>query len=145
VKKGIKRLVGLVLLTGLSYGIYYCSISFPIISGYGAKYMCSSVFITGRTEQQMAKEELGKFPISLASYEIDYKDSTVIASVLGFARAKAIYRRGLGVTLVNEISEEQLRKQEFYLPNKPEIDQDTINWPMGNRINDSLPSEINNK
>ena len=93
----------------------------------------------------MLKEELSRFPINLASYEIDFKDSTVTASVFGFAKAKAIYRRGLGATLINEISEEQLRRQEFCLPKKPEIDQDTVNWPMGNRINDSLPPEINYK
>ena len=145
VKKIIKRLVLPIVLLGLGYGIYYCSVSFPLISGYGAKNMCSAVFTSQRTEQQVREQELSKFPISLGSFTVNYKDSSVTGSVFGFATCKAIYRRGLGATLVNEITEEDLRKQNFVLAHAPNVNQDTVDWPMGDRINDSFPSEVNKK
>jgi hypothetical protein len=52
-KKFFKRLVLLVLLVGLGYGINYCRVSFPIISGYGAKNVCSAVFISNRDPKEV--------------------------------------------------------------------------------------------
>ena len=141
-KRFIKRLVLLVLLVGLGYGINYCCLSFPIISGYGAKNLCSAVFISNRTPEQVIKQELGKFPLSLGTYKINYEDSSVTGSVFGFAKCKAIYRKGLGATLVAELSEEEIRKQHFLLATPPAINQDTIAWPMGNKTNDVLPDEV---
>lgn len=115
-KKIVLRIVLLLLVAVLCYGIYYCWFSFPIISGYSAKNACSCVFIQGRTKESINKEELGSFPLSLGSIEIDYKDSSVTASVLGLAKRKAIYRNGLGCTLVNDLSEDAIRSQKFTVP-----------------------------
>lgn len=115
-KKTIKRIFLFVLVIALGYGIYYCWFSFPIISGYSAKNACSCAFIQGRTKESINKEELGSFPLSLGSIEINYKDSSVTGTVLGMARRKAIYRGGLGCTLVNDVSEDVLRSQRFTGP-----------------------------
>ena len=141
-KKRIKRIILLVLLIALGYGINYCRVSFPIISGYGAKNLCSAVFISNRNPKEVIAQELGKFPLKLGSFEVDYKDSSVTGSVFGFAKCKAIYRKGLGATLVAEISEEEIRKQHFALAHPPAINQDTVAWPMGNKTNDILPEEV---
>ena len=70
-----------------------------------------------RAEQKESinKEELGSFPLSLGSIEINYKDSSVTGTVLGMA-TKAIYRSGLGCTLVNDLSENVIRSQNFEIP-----------------------------
>ena len=137
-KKLFTRVLVFILLLGLGYGIYYCWVSFPIISGYSAKNMASDVFVGGRTEATVKAEELGSFPLSLASCTIDYKDSTVTASVLGFARKKAIYRRGLGCTLINGITEKEVRNQAFQMPALSHPDMDSVLWPMGDKVTDTI-------
>lgn len=141
-KKTLKRIVLLLVLGGLAYGIYYCSISFPIISGYGAKNMCSAVFVAGRNEQQVRTQELGFFPMKLGTFKVDYTDSSVTGSVFGFAKCRAIYRKGLGSTLVNEVSEQELRNQHFQLGHFPNSNPDTVAWPMGDKLTDSFPAGI---
>ena len=141
-KRKIKRVLLLLLAAALIYGIYYCYTSFPIISGYGAKNLCSCVFVGGRTLSSVQNEELADFPLSLGKFTVDFKDSSVTGTVFGFAKQKAIYRKGLGCTLVNEISEEELRKQNFMRPEPPIIKTDTIAWPYGERVSDSMPQNI---
>src|ERR1700739_90182 len=112
-KKIILRTLLVVVIIALGYGINYCNKSFPIISGYGAKNMCSAVFLAHRNEQEVRAQELGFAAMKLGSFTVDYTDSSVTGSVFGFSKYKAIYRKGLGATLVNEIPEEELRKQQF--------------------------------
>jgi CubicO group peptidase (beta-lactamase class C family) len=114
--KTVIRILLFLVFAALCYGIYYCWFSFPIISGYSAKNACSCAFILGRTKESINKEELGSFPLSVGSIEINYKDSSVTGSVLGMAERKAIYRSGLGCTLVNDLSENEMRSQNFSVP-----------------------------
>lgn len=133
-KKIAIRTILFLLLAALCYGIYYCWFSFPIISGYSAKNACSCTFIQGRTKEGISKEELGSFPLSIGSIEINYKDSSVTGTVLGMAKRKAIYRSGLGCTLVNDIPEATLRSQSFSVPvSKSAPDSVWATW------GDSLP------
>ncbi len=134
VKKVVKRILLFLLLVVLGYGIYYCWFSFPIISGYSAKNACSCVFIQGRTKESINEEELGSFPLSLGNIKIDYKDSSVTGTVFGLAKRKAIYRTGLGCTLVNDLPESVVRSQKFSVP-LVENAQDSL-WPAWG---DSLP------
>ncbi|QEC69048.1 serine hydrolase [Panacibacter ginsenosidivorans] len=142
IKKIILSSLLVIIIAALSYGIYYCSVSFPIVSGYGAKNMCSAVFLAGRSEQQEREQELGFSPMTLGTFTVDYKDSSVTGSVFGFAKRKAIYRTGLGATLINELSENEVRNQKFRLAVKPFINTDTIAWPMGDKINAVIDSSI---
>src|SRR6478736_1306457 len=115
-KRIIKRIFLFVLIIALAYGVYYCWFSFPIISGYSAKNACSCAFIQGRTKESINKEELGSFPLSLGEIKIDYKDSSVTGMVWGLAKRKAIYRAGLGCSLINDLSEAEVRSQKFAVP-----------------------------
>ncbi len=140
--KIIKRIILILVLAGLSYGVYYCSISFPIISGYGAKNMCSAIFVANRNEAEVRAQELGFGPMKLGTFKVDYTDSSVTGSVFGFAKCKAIYRKGLGATLVNEITEKELRDQHFEMGHLQKLNPDTIAWPMGNKVSENFPAEI---
>lgn len=109
--------------------------SLPIVSGYAAKMACSGVFVAGRPANQVLRQDLGSFPVNLATCTIDTQDSSVTASVLGLASRKAIYRWKLGATLVaGGVSEEALREQHIPRWAPPAIDPDTVDWPMGDRM-----------
>lgn len=127
----------------LAIGISYAWHAFPIISGYGAKNMASAVYVQHRSPEEILKEDLGEFPISLGSFTVDEKDSSVTGTVWGFAKQKAIYRKGLGCTLINSFSEAQVRKQHFVLPSAPITNQDSILWPYGDKLPDRMPPVIN--
>lgn len=141
-----KKIIGLsllvILLGALTYGVYYAAQAFPILTGYGAKNLCSCAYVSGRTEQSVIDNELSAFPLSLGTFELHPEDSSATASVFGFAKHKAIYRKGLGCTLLNEISEAELRNQKFNLP-KALGNQDSIAWPMGNLVRDTTLPDIN--
>src|ERR1700743_1113905 len=88
----------------------------PIISGYAAKVACSGIFVAGREPNRVLRDDLSSFPVNLASCSINYQDSSVTASVLGFGSRKAVYRWRLGATLVNGMTEETLREQHLVRP-----------------------------
>ena len=134
------RILGILFLFLFGYGIHYCQEALPIISGYNAKIMGSGVFLAGRAENQIRAEDLGYFPLNLASTEVNYKDSTVKATVFGFAEKLSLFRKGAGCTLVNDFSLDSLKKQSWpvHLP----IDQSKIQWPLGDLDNRPIPSNI---
>ena len=126
----------------IAFAIFYGWRSFPIISGFGAKDVCSCMFVGGRSEDDVKKQELGAFPFTLGRFKVNMEDSSVTGSVLGLARRKAIYRPGLGCTIVNDLSEEEIRNQKFRVPVVENSDRSNLPWPLGDKISDSFPSQI---
>lgn len=141
-KKIITRLLLLIVLIALAWGIQYAWTNFPVITGFDAKQVCTCVFVSGRSTADIDTTEMGEYPFNLAGYEVNYEDSSVTASVWGMATSKAIYRKGIGCTLINDIEEQQLRAQVFAIP-PPPVHSDTLLWPYGDRLPDTLPSAIN--
>jgi CubicO group peptidase (beta-lactamase class C family) len=142
VKKFIRRAILLFAVAALICGIYYAWFSFPLISGYSAKNACSCIFVQRRTEASVKEQELAGFPFSIGSFSVNGKDSSVTGNVVGLAKRKAIYREGLGCTLMNEIPESVVRSQTFLLPIKEKQGTDSLYWPSGDRMPDTLPSGI---
>ncbi|MDB5232161.1 MAG: hypothetical protein JWN76_2966 [Chitinophagaceae bacterium] len=142
-RKIIARFFLVLLLLVLIAGVWYAWLAFPIISGYGAKNMASAFFVQHRRPADILKEDLGDFPVSFGTYIVDLKDSSVTGSVFGLAKRKAIYRKGLGCTLINDLSEEEIRKQHFSIPAIPDNNRDSIAWPVGDKIIISIPATIN--
>jgi CubicO group peptidase (beta-lactamase class C family) len=132
----------LIVLTALAWGIHYAWITFPIISGFDAKQVCTCVFVSGRNSTDIDTTEMGEYPFNLAKYKVNFEDSSVKATVWGMANRKAIYRKGIGCTLINDIEEQQLRSQVFSIP-VPPASTDTLLWPYGDRLPDTIPSKIN--
>src|SRR5262249_30877227 len=71
---------------------------------------------------------------NLGTYTVDRADSSVTGKVWGFASRKAIYRYGLGATLVSGMTAEELREQRIERAAAPSVNQDTMDWPMGDRV-----------
>ncbi|MFT3680499.1 MAG: serine hydrolase [Ferruginibacter sp.] len=115
---------------------------FPAVSGYGAKNMCSAVFIQHRKPADIINEDLDFFPMTLGSFTLNEKDSSVTGTVWGFAKRKAIYRERIGCTLINDLTEDEIRKQQFAIPSQPVVSKDTIAWPYGDKIMDTVPPNI---
>jgi hypothetical protein len=128
----------LVLVVGIGIFVLIRE-SLPIISGDGAKVLCSGVFVAGRNPEQVIKEDLAAFPLNLGTYTVDRADSSVTATVWGMALRKAIYRYGLGATLLSGMTEEELREQRVERVPAPAVDQDTVDWPLGDRLAASIP------
>ena len=141
--KKVKLFLLFIFLAILSYGVYYAWGTLPGISGYGAKNLCSCIFVAGREEKAVLKEELSDPILKWGTFKVNMDDSSVTGSVYGLAKRKAIFRQGLGCTLVNDTSEQQLRAQHFNLASSPRVNTDTIPWPQGDLLNDSMPGGIN--
>jgi CubicO group peptidase (beta-lactamase class C family) len=134
-----------VIATVIVLAITAFLIYFPrIMAGMDAKLMCSCVFVAGRTPESVMEKELSVFPgLSSAEIQINNTDSTVTAKILG-RTGKAIFRKGLGCTLLSQKSESELRSQQI---NTAAIsvaaNQDSIDWPMGNRTSDVKMPGVN--
>jgi CubicO group peptidase (beta-lactamase class C family) len=142
--KIVKQTVLALTLGILAYGVYYLSQALPIIAGYGAKNLCSCVFVAGRDPKHVIAQELGASLVNLGTYEAHFEDSSATGSVFGLSERKAIYRKGLGCTLISESSEEELRAQKINIKPKPPINQDTVAWPEGNKVSDSSLHKFKN-
>jgi hypothetical protein len=142
-RKKLVRTILIVLALAVIYGIYFLWNSFPILTGYNAKLMCSGIFVSHRSETDILHTDLSGGLMRLAKCDVNYLDSTVTASVWGMARQKAIYRCGLGSTLVSELSEEEIRAQRFPLSLTKIPQTDSIPWPLGDVVNDSVIPGLN--
>lgn len=124
----------------LVVAIIYLSVTFPpIMSGMAAKTMCSCVFVMGRTPESVREKELSVVP-GLASADIQIQDSLAVTAKILWSTSKAIYREGLGCTLIAQRSEEQIRAQKIVPARPPALDQDTIAWPAGDRLSETKPA-----
>jgi CubicO group peptidase (beta-lactamase class C family) len=111
------------------------------MTGYGAKVLCSGIFLSGRAEQIVIEEDLSFTPVNLVKYKINYQDSSVTSTMFGLAARKAIYRKGLGTTLIVQLPETTVRSQLVNLPTLPLL-HPTDRWPLGDTNSDSVFANV---
>lgn len=140
-KKILKRILIAILLGILLFVVIYAWPRVPIITAFTAKGMCSSVFLAGKDPARVHAEDLSFFPISLAKAKVNYEEKSVTATVFGLAKRKAVFRGGLGAVIVLNTPEDELRAASFEIPD-PGYSQDTIPWPLGDILPDTLPEGI---
>ncbi|HEY3405644.1 MAG TPA: serine hydrolase [Ohtaekwangia sp.] len=133
-----------VILTAIFVAILFVVITFPpVMSGMVAKTMCSCVYVTGRTPESVTHEELLVFPgLNRAGVEFNHQDSTVSAQFL-WKTSKAVYRKGLGCTLLAEQSAEEVKSQPIAAPELTPGANDTVSWPTGNIVKDTMLAGVN--
>ncbi len=107
-------LILLIIVAAFLVAFYtYLKPNFLVVNGYAAKNLCSCVFVAGMDEELVKQIDLGFSFIALTNTSVDYENKTTTSNVWGLVPRKAIYRDGLGCVLINEISEEELKKQSF--------------------------------
>ena len=141
-KSFLRSLLLTLLLVIIVLFSWLSSTVFRDVSGYGSKNLCSAVYLQHRDPKDVIREDLADFPLSLGKFRVNEEDSSVTGSVWAMAKSKAIYRKGCGCTLINDISEDEVRKQKFSFPSKPLVNSDTIYWPYGDRLVKVFPSNI---
>jgi CubicO group peptidase (beta-lactamase class C family) len=141
-RKLIKKIIILIIVVFLIYGISFVWPRVPIITAFAAKGMCSSVFLADKEPARIEAEDLSFFPISLAKTKVDYDEKSATSTVFGLAKRKAVYREGKGAVIVLRTPEEELRKSWFKIPD-PGYRQDTLPWPKGDLVADSMPAGVN--
>lgn len=132
--------IALLLLLIFAGIIYFQYPRLNIISGYGAKNMCSCLFEAGRSQELTEQTDNNFSPIDIANYEIDTINQKVTASVFGLMKRTAKYHEDLGCQLLQKGSAEP---EITYFP-VPHNCPDEAPYPYGNEEQkDSVFSNIN--
>ncbi len=108
-------------------------------AGYAAKNAGSQIFVSDRAKLPATIEDFLIWP-SLTL--IDNNKQTITARML-FSMRKAVYRDGLGVTLLIDMTQEELLSQPVPELTPLPVDQASLPWPTGDNLNYSLPIEVN--
>ncbi len=142
-KKIALMVVALALCLPLMGG-YFISDMARVGTGYASKIMCSSVFVSGRDPAQVKAVDLGPtndYPITA---KVDRAQREVTATALGLFKNRAVYREGLGCTVVVDVTEEELAAQAASVPAPaPPLSPDVV-WPAGEQFDPSLiPAKVN--
>ncbi len=115
-------------------------------SGFMAQTLCDGVFISGRDPQSLFAEEMtGKGYELLVFFQarVDREKKRVSASAFGIGGQTAIFRQGLGCTLLDGRSEEELDAEAAGLFPAPEQANDDALWPEGDRVESgALPEGV---
>jgi len=103
-------------------------------AGWTAMEMCSTVFGSGLPEETAWNEDVGFIPRAVVDVTVDHNDKSVTVSCLYLnplnETYKAIWRHGIGCTLVERVTEAELRAIDLgdhtFEPLSPDRP-----WPMG--------------
>lgn len=100
--KKIIKIIGVVLLIALLYVGFTSYPKLDLISGFSAKSVASGHFIDNRSKDMIEQGDNDINLIDLAKNTIDEAGKFATASVYGLKERKAIYREGLGATLIDD-------------------------------------------
>lgn len=140
-KKSILRFILSALILALAGGIYYIHLLTPIITGYAAKNLASGIFVGNRTQESVESIDLNFSFIKFTSNTVDYEKKEVVSHFL-WASSKAVYIKGFGCTLVKEFDENTIRNRPYTIVPLPKVNPDTIGWPAGDKLTDTIPAGI---
>jgi len=134
-KTSTKRIlwgVVVVVLILIGCGLFYVLPMAAVGAGYKAKILCSGVFVSKRDAQSVLDEDLALASMKLIDASIDHDERTATATAFGgLVTRKAIFREGLGATLVIDVSEEELRAQAGGDLKSAPPNQKDLPWPTG--------------
>ena len=141
-KKLIWGFIILIVLLLFGYFDYYLWRLLSAGAGIQAKIMCSSVFISNRTPESVLNEDL-HHKVNYIRLEVDAVNQSVTATAFGIITRQAVYREGLGSTLLAGLSREQLLSQTKVDYRKKPSRQKGLPWPDGDSLpDDELPPGI---
>jgi len=138
-KRSVKRILAVmgVLSIGLAAAaVWFLAKAMPIGTGYVAKYLCTSTFLSKRDPDVVFVEDVKPVnPLAkLVTWDIDPASQSVTATAFKVFQSKAIYREGCGCTLTAGTTEAVLRDQHFFEPEAgylPPSQLAALPWPEG--------------
>lgn len=138
--KKIFKFLGVLLLLVIVYVGVTTYPKLDIVSGFSAKSVASGHFIDGRSLEIIESGDNDIDNVSLATNEIHEEGKFVISSAFGLKKRKAIYREGLGATLINDAFDET---KHYLVPNRTKVDTN-LPFPYGNlEPKDTVFPEVN--
>jgi CubicO group peptidase (beta-lactamase class C family) len=115
-------------------------------SGVLAQLLCSGTFVSQRDPSVVLAEDMAGPGYELLWFfnpQVDREAKRATASMYGLGRRTAVFREGLGCTLIVDSTERKLRAQAdgvFANPHAPEPD---ALWPEGERVDlEKLPVDV---
>jgi CubicO group peptidase (beta-lactamase class C family) len=137
--KKILKLLVLVLVLAFLYFGFTTYPKLDLISGFSAKSVASGHFIDNRSVALIEKTDNDIKMIDLASNVVDEAGKFATATVYGLKERKAIYREGLGATLINDDFD---ISKPYLLPKRTKL-ENNLPFPYGNNDRkDTLLSDI---
>ena len=140
-KRGVKIIlivIACVLTATVATGGWLFSKALPIGTGFVAKYICSSTFISNRDPEIVFAEEVE--PVNIIAKVVDFRvnreQKSVTATSFGLFALTAIYREGCGCSLVIGTTAEEMARQKLVPPDftkkRPRHRAD-LPWPAGSQ------------
>jgi hypothetical protein len=96
-KKRILLSLMVFLIVLLCCALLYITYLSPGITGYAAKNIASGVFVAGRTQESIEKEDINFFPVKYTKNIVDYDKDIVTSKLLGIWKSEAVIDDILGV------------------------------------------------
>jgi CubicO group peptidase (beta-lactamase class C family) len=137
--KKLFKLLGLAAIILIAYLGFMNYPKLELISGFSAKSIASGHFMDNRTQELIENGDNDIDMIDLATNTIVESGNFATASVYGLKERKAIYREGLGVTLIDSDFDET---KPYEVPNRT-ILNNNLPFPYGNNEpKDTLLSNV---
>jgi CubicO group peptidase (beta-lactamase class C family) len=138
--KKIFKLLGIALV---AFMLYFGCTTYPkldLISGFSAKSVASGHFIDNRSLKTIQQGDNDIPKIDWAKNTINDSEKNVTATVYGLKERKAIYREGLGATLINDDFDVT---KPYNVPKRTKL-HNNLPFPYGNNEpKDTVFSNIN--
>ncbi|WP_348812095.1 serine hydrolase domain-containing protein [Flavobacterium maritimum] len=126
--KKFLQIFGLAALIGMTYFGFTTYPKLDLISGFSSKSLASGHFIDNRSQEMVEKGDNDMHLIDLADNKIDEDGKFASATVYGLKERKAIYREGLGVTLINDDFDVS---KPYLVPKRTKLNN-SLPFPYGN-------------
>lgn len=138
-------LLAAIVVAGVAGAAWYFYPTVKYGSGVMAKTLCSGVFVSHRTPEAVRAEDLSGPEYKLLvlfQTKVERDAKRVTASAFGIGTQTAIFREGLGCTLVDGRTEDELRAQSPAFPPVPASNPEAL-WPEGERVDlEAIPPGV---
>ena len=122
------KFVGFASFLGIFYLGFTTYPKLDLISGFSAKSIASGHFIDNRSQEMIEKGDNDIDMIDFAKNKIEDVGKFAVASVYGLKERKAIYREGLGATLINDDFDVS---KPYLVPKRTKL-KNNLPFPYGN-------------
>ena len=116
----------------------------PVGAGVAAELACSGVFVSDRTLEDVVQHDVRRLsPLTgMNRYALDAANKSVSVTALGLVTRTAIYRPGVGCTLLVDSDAQTLRKQAEGI-SVPSMAPRPAPWPEGDSVDlTALPAGV---